>query len=292
MLLHPLSLFVCVKQVLDPRILVQIENECTVIPDDIAPIYIIDPASQAALEIAMTYKETSGASVSAVTMGPERCEAVLRFCLARGVDEVIHIVHPDDASYDLFFAAKLTGKVIQEYAPDLVLCGDRSCDDGSACFGPFLAEMMNLPQVTSVVDLELIENRMIRAVRSLERGNREVVNCPLPALISVCPVQIHPRYITVWKLHSVNELPIKKIIVSQADAPAVTSPCLTKITPPRARPRRMSAPDSAMTASQRLRFMMDKGQPKNKASEPTLFEGSVDQAVDRIIEFLHEKGIV
>jgi electron transfer flavoprotein beta subunit len=67
-------------------------------------------------------------------------------------------------------------------------------DDDNAAVGIMLAQMLDLPHVSVVSDLEIdAENKSAKAKRDIE-GGQEVVELPLPAVITAQKGLNEPRY--------------------------------------------------------------------------------------------------
>jgi electron transfer flavoprotein beta subunit len=78
---------------------------------------------------------------------------------------------------------------IGEYS--LILCGETSLDSFSGLVGPRLAELLNLPQMTSVRKITL-EGDTVIAERTLEEAV-ETMKAKMPALVSVTREINQPR---------------------------------------------------------------------------------------------------
>ena len=82
-----LKILVCVKQVPDVN-LVKIDPVTGSLIRDGVPA-IMNPLDGSALEAAVRIKETYGAEITAITMGPDNAAAVLRECIAVGAERAI-----------------------------------------------------------------------------------------------------------------------------------------------------------------------------------------------------------
>jgi electron transfer flavoprotein beta subunit len=146
-----------------------------------------------ALEEAVKIKEKMGdVEVCTLTATSEEARAILREGLAMGADKA-YLVN------DLGFQGVDTGgtaQVLAEMAKkigefDLILCGDSSLDGFSGLVGPRMAELLNLPQISSVRKIT-VEGDSVTAERSLEDAV-ETVRAKMPALISVTREINQPR---------------------------------------------------------------------------------------------------
>jgi electron transfer flavoprotein beta subunit len=288
-----LRVAVCLKQVLDTQLPMLIEAGAGQVEQDSSvPIYRLDPIDQCGLELGMTLKKSCGAQVSVLTLGPDRAEEVLRYGLGRGADLATHLVCGETESWDAWSKAEALGQEITRQGCDLALCGGRSTDEGAGLLGPFMAENLDLPQVTSVIGLEIDpQARRLRAYRQLEHGDREIIECRLPALVCVSALAGRPQYVSVQRL---KECENKHIVRRQVSIPASTRQpaCQVKeFTVPRLRPRKVPAPNPALTASGRMNFLMA-GSQRQAKKESKIFEGPVDEAVRRVVDYLKEQGFI
>ncbi|MFC2071586.1 electron transfer flavoprotein subunit beta/FixA family protein [Chloroflexota bacterium] len=146
---------------------------------------IVNPFDSYAMEEGVRIKERYGGKVTAISMGPPQAEEVLREAISTGADEAILLSDGAFAGSDtLATSYTLAGAVnkIQEY--DLVICGRQTIDGDTAQVGPELAEMLEIPFVAYVSQIEEIDNGHMRVQRMVENGH-EVIEMPLPAVITV-----------------------------------------------------------------------------------------------------------
>ena len=146
---------------------------------------IFNPEDLNALELALELKDRYNAEVIVATMGMPAAAEVLRQSLYRGADRAILVTDRALAgadtlatSYTLSCCAKTVGDV------DLVLCGRQAIDGDTAQVGPQIAEKLNWPQLCYVEEVKSIENGKITVRRAIE-GGYEILECPLPALLTV-----------------------------------------------------------------------------------------------------------
>lgn len=287
-----LRIAVCVKQVLDPRVPLQIVEEDNLVEQSgPQPVYLMNPADRCALEEGMSLKQGLGAEVVAITVGPNRAEEALRLCLARGADRGVHILCPAGRPWDAWATTLVLCEAIRKQSYDLVLCGDKSLDYGGGQVGPALAELLDLPQVTRVIAMEVAAgHQRVIAQRLLERGDREIVECPLPALISVTALGRQPCYVSVHRGLLVRDHLLEKHDISSL-LPVSPEPLCKKVSVgwPRLRPKTIATPDTTSPAAERMNFLLSGGRSKNKDG---LFEGSAEGAVNLVVQFLAERGFL
>jgi electron transfer flavoprotein beta subunit len=254
--------------------------------------YQINPADRCALETAMQLKRDCGIEVIALTFSLPEEIAALKMAYACGADRCVHLMHPVGALIDGWVAARmiatyLTG-VLQ--TSDIILCGDSLADTSGAQVGPIIAELLGLPQITHVVNVtHQPGSNFIEAFRLLERGDRQRVSCTLPALAAVSQFGVPGRYTAMLRA---LQTPANKIETVDANpiAVGVQPLCQVKsISRPRPRTKKVAAPSAKLSAADRMKFLMSGGQAKQESS---LFEGSPEEAADRIINYLQENNLI
>lgn len=183
---------VCLKEVPDTETRIEV-REGKLVEEGIQ--YVVNPYDEYALEEALTWQEQVGGKVTLVTLGPERARESILKGLAMGADEVYHLSDPAFLGGDAFATAKALAAAIQtvgEY--DVIFCGKQAVDADNHAVGVMLAELLDLPHVAVVSELEIdAEAKTARAERDIE-GGKEVVELPLPAVISAQKGLNEPRY--------------------------------------------------------------------------------------------------
>jgi len=155
--------------------------------------FITNPDDLNALELALSIKEEHGGTVCVLTMGPPNASEVLREALYRGTDEVALISDRRFAVADTLATSYTLAMGVRKTGPfDLVVCGHQAIDGDTAQVGPQTAEKLGVPQVTYLEELLALEDGRLRAKRRID-GGYEVVECPLPALVTVMGNSNDPR---------------------------------------------------------------------------------------------------
>jgi len=92
---------------------------------------------------------------------------------------------------------------------DLILCGVMSEDLQRGQVGPMLAQLLNYPCATTVISLQLSQDRKkILCERELEQGLREKVELPLPALLTLQTGINIPRWASLSNVLRVKKMEI------------------------------------------------------------------------------------
>jgi electron transfer flavoprotein beta subunit len=146
-----------------------------------------------ALEEAIRIKGKLGdAEVFTLTIAAEDAKAVLREALAIGADKAYVVHDPSFKDVDTFGTAYILAEAIKKIGDfSLILCGETSLDSFSGLVGSRLAELLALPQMSSVRKLS-VESDVVVAERALEDAV-ETVKANMPALAMVTREINQPR---------------------------------------------------------------------------------------------------
>jgi len=154
---------------------------------------IINPLDTYALEESIRIKERCGGKVTAISMGPPQAEEMLREAISLGADEAILLSDGAFAGADTWATAYTLARAIEKLEGyDLVICGRQTIDGDTGQVGPELAEMLGLPFIAYVSQIEEIDDESMRAKRMVEDGY-EILEAPLPAVMSVVKEINTPR---------------------------------------------------------------------------------------------------
>ena len=160
-------------------------------------------AVEAALQ--MTEKLGSG-EVVAVTVGPDAAQETLRKALSMGAARAIHL-KADPIPFDNFAIARALAAELQGGGYDLILFGKMSIDSSNGAVGPITAELLNLPCVAAASKLE-VANGKGTARRELE-GAAELLEFPLPAVVSIDEGVARPRYPSLKGIMAAKKKPLE-----------------------------------------------------------------------------------
>lgn len=189
---------VCIKQVPDTT-QVQIDPVTNTLVREGIP-FIVNPYDTHALEEALRLKDRFGCRVAAISMGPPNAEATLKKALALGVDRAILLSDRVFGGADTLATSNVLAAAISKLNAEveevgLVLCGKQTIDGDTAQVGPGIASRLSQQQLTLVDKVLSVDfkAKTIRVSRKLE-GRHEVVESPLPAMLTVVRELNRPRY--------------------------------------------------------------------------------------------------
>jgi electron transfer flavoprotein beta subunit len=198
----------CIKQVPDTT-QVQIDPVTNTLVREGIP-FIVNPYDTHALEESLRLKDRFGCRVAAISMGPPNAEATLKKALALGVDEAILLSDRVFGGADTLATSNVLAAAIRKLSETeevgLVICGKQTIDGDTAQVGPGIATRLGFTQLTLIDRIEDFDpaGRKIRVRRKLE-GRHEMVEAPLPAMLTVVRELNRPRYPTVpMRLASVD----------------------------------------------------------------------------------------
>ncbi|MDA8387686.1 MAG: electron transfer flavoprotein subunit beta/FixA family protein [Nitrospiraceae bacterium] len=207
-----MKIVVCIKQVPDTAE-VKINYETGTLVREGVPS-IINPYDMHAIEAALCLRETLGAKVMAVTMGPPQAEAVLREAVSLGVDEGLLVTGREFAGGDTLATACALSGVIRTIGADLIICGKQAIDGDTGQVGPAVAEFLDIPHVSYVRKIVEAAPGSIKVERLMDEGV-DVVQAELPALITVVRELNCPRLPSLKGKIAAKKAEIKKLSASE-----------------------------------------------------------------------------
>jgi electron transfer flavoprotein beta subunit len=193
-----MNIIVCVKQVIDPEAppsSFKIDSATNKAEMRGAPP-VIDPYGEYAVEAALKIKETRGGKITVMSLGANLLREVVKKPLAMGADELILLEDTAFADGDSHMtASSLVAAMKKVGAFDLVLCGREASDTNAGQTGAGIAEILGIPIVTLVRKIDVIEGKL--RVERVTATGYEVVEAPLPAVLTVSNEIGEPRYPTI-----------------------------------------------------------------------------------------------
>ena len=188
-------IIVCLKPVPDPQHWnkVSMDPETQTLRREGIPS-IINPLDKHALEAALSIRDARGGEVVLLSMAPPFATPILREGLAVGADRAILLSDPVFAGSDTLATAHILTagcRWIGEF--DLVLCGNMTIDGSTAQVCSQLAELLDLPSVMHVIDLDWEEGDVLLITQKIEHGHAKL-KAGIPLVISVRKELNKPSY--------------------------------------------------------------------------------------------------
>jgi electron transfer flavoprotein beta subunit len=172
----------------------------------------LDPGDEYGVEAALRLKEVHGGEVTLVSMGPEQAMEAIRKGLSMGADRAVLV--SDDAlqGADALVTARVLAAAISRAPFDLVIAGVESTDGYTGTMPSTLAELLGVPQATFARGIELRDGAL-----SVQRQTAEgyhVIECALPALVTVTAALNEPRYPSFKGIMAAKKKPLESLSLS------------------------------------------------------------------------------
>lgn len=190
-----LKIAVLIKQVPDIK-KVKFDREKGVIDRKSAPNEI-NPFDLNALEAAVNIKEDLidevKTKIFAISMGPESAKDALKEALARGADHSILLTDKKFAGADTWATSLILTNALKNVGDiDLIIVGEKTTDGDTGQVGPEIAELMKIPHVSYVSNIESVTEKSIKLISEIWQG-RYLKEVSFPCLITVTKDLNDPR---------------------------------------------------------------------------------------------------
>ena len=183
---------VCIKQVPASDAPLHFDPDANWIQES-GTSYEMNESDLFALEEALRLRDELAGEVVIISLGPDRVQQVIRDGLGRGADRGIHITHDTPHTLEPLQIATCIAEVIREEAFDLLLSGVQSADLGYGQTGIVLAELLDQPHASLVVEI-VSQEEDLKVRRELEGGAYQWSLLPLPCTLSIQSGINKPRY--------------------------------------------------------------------------------------------------
>jgi electron transfer flavoprotein beta subunit len=197
---------VCIKRVPDMESRFRISADGKVV-DEAGLKFDMSDFDGYAVEVALQITEKLGqGEVVVVSLGPDAVQEALRKALSMGAARAIHL-KADRVPADGFAVARALAAELQSGGYDLIMFGKHAMDTMSGVVGPMTAELLGLPNVSAVSKLDVASGKGT-ARRELE-GGAEIVEFPLPAVVSIDEGIARPRYPSLRGIMAAKKKPLE-----------------------------------------------------------------------------------
>ena len=178
--------------------------------------FIINPYDEYAVEEAIVVRDAHGGEVTVVSVGSEEAEKQLRTALAMGADKAVLINIEDDVEDgDQYTTSKVIAEYLKDKEADLIIAGNVAIDSGSGQVGPRVAEILEIPYITTITKLE-INGATATVVRDVE-GDSEVIEVSLPLLVTAQQGLNEPRYPSLPGIMKAKKKPLEELELDDLD---------------------------------------------------------------------------
>ena len=220
-----MKIAVCVKRVPDTEARIKVGADGLSI-EDTGVKFVLNPFDEYAVEEALKQKEQAGGGeIVVVSLGTDSNQETMRTALAMGADRGI-LLKTDAKALDSLAVAKVLAAELKEGEYDLILFGKLAVDDGCHAVGAMVAELMELPCVSSITKLEIADGKGT-AEREIE-GGVEVVEFSLPAVLTAEKGLNEPRYPALRGIMMAKKKPLEtkdvEVVASGVEISALAYP--------------------------------------------------------------------
>jgi electron transfer flavoprotein beta subunit len=201
---------VCLKPVPDPKSwdLLKMDRKTKTLIRDGIPV-AINPLDKHALEAALQIKDACGAEVVLLSMAPPFVTPVLREALATGADRAVLLSDRVFAGSDTLATARVLAQGVRKIgAFDLICCGNYTVDGSTAQVPSQVAELLGIPNVMHVSDMEFRQGNGVLVSQEIETGYARL-DCKPPLLLSFIKEANKPRYVSFLEMLKAENRPIE-----------------------------------------------------------------------------------
>ncbi len=260
------------------------------------PLPVPNPGDERAVEAAVRLTEERGGRVMAVTVGA-MSPATRRVYTGLGASASLQLLDESLGDLEPLQVAWLLAGVIRPLAPDLVLCGERATGSHGSGLVPFgVAEFLGRPVVPGAVAIR-VRGASLEVERIVERGDREVLETPWPAVVTIAHAAGLARYPALAKA---NRAPhhcfrLADVRLSRASlADLATGPSEVRRERARPRPKKFYVPPATMSAADRLAALMAGGRGPAPPTDATarFVEGPAVALAATILDYLRQERVL
>jgi electron transfer flavoprotein beta subunit len=222
-----------------------------------------NPADLAALEEALCLKESVGARVTVLAVGPARLDDTLRLAFSMGADCGIRFWDHGLAGGDAVADARILARIMAILSPTLFFTGNRLADRGDDPAPALAAAVAGMPCIAAAVSLTL-QAEGVEALRKGDRGARQTIAAPFPCALLFEEGRL-PRYPATEAVTAALSAPIENWGLPELGLPfweiGATGAYLTtaEFGVPRPDPVRVVTPDPRLPAFERILSLLSGG---------------------------------
>lgn len=183
-----MKIAVSAKQIPDPAIEPSYKNGILSRPDE----QVLDDTDRYGIELALQIKESMGAEVIVVSMGPEGTQKGIQQALQMGPDKAILISDSKLKNANSLTTSKVLADLVNKIEVDYFICGVESTDGYTGLVPQQVSRILKLPCISFIKSAEVTSNKII-ANRQTILGSEKII-IPSKAVLSVTAGGVEPRY--------------------------------------------------------------------------------------------------
>ncbi len=262
-----MKIVICMKQVVDLAQLRFKSDRRTPVLDGL-PV-LLGQFEKHALEEAVRIKEArEEVHLIALSAGTGKLKESIKEALAIGADEAVLIADPELERSGFAGSARVLAAAVRKIGDvDLILLGEGSDDEYTGQIPSRLAALLDLPQITTVRDLEMLDNNRVRATRDLETI-LEIIECDLPMVVSVTSELNTPRLPPLTAILKAGRKPVHEWSLADLEL----------------------APEQVGALAAEIEVLENLAPAQERKN--VIFEGTVDEKIEALIQTLEHEGVI
>lgn len=196
--------------------------------------FMLNESDNHAIEQALLIKESTGASVTVLSLDMKEVDESLYTAQAKGVDRIVKLGGDFPEHINNRTLAKILAGKLCDFEKDLILLGVQASDDLDGQLGPILASYLKLPYV-GVLSSVKIDGKTATVKKEYPGGAEVEMEVTLPAVLGIQSAEQTPRYVAFSKVRSamkegaVEEMDVDHVeVVSELDIKEMKEPVAAK----------------------------------------------------------------
>jgi electron transfer flavoprotein beta subunit len=155
---------------------------------------VVNGNDEYALEAALQLTEAHGGDITLVTMAPSSAPETMRKALAMGAARGVLITDPALEGADIPTTIRVLASAVADLTFDLLLAGVDTSDGNAGVVGAGIAARLGLPYLSAAMRIEPDPDAGRVRVRRLSPRGYDLLEAPMPAVISCTQALGTPRY--------------------------------------------------------------------------------------------------
>ncbi len=214
-----------------------------------------------AVEEALRLKAAQTGEVVIITVGTPEAKKSMKEALAMGADRGV-LVAADPMTIETRRTAELLAGAVKKGGPyDIVICSEGSSDIYSGLVPPMLGELLGMPYVGYARKIE-VSGGSAKVERALEDAV-EVVEAPLPLVVSVVSEINEPRYPTLIQIMQAGKKPMEEL-----------------------------APEAVLQGAKAAPTLVLGMKAQAMARKRVVFEGPPEETAKKLVDALASEGVI
>jgi electron transfer flavoprotein beta subunit len=200
-----MNIVVTVKQIPDPNVAPQLDGN-RLKREGVAGV--LDPGDEFGIEAGLQIAQAHGGEVTVVSMGPPQAMEAVRKALSMGAAKGVLVSDDSLQNSDALNTARVLAEAIKKNGFDLIISGVESTDGYTGVVPQMIAALLDIPMATFAKSIE-INGETVKINRQTEKGY-DVVECPMPCVITVTAGVNEPRYPSFKGIVEAKKKPVEQ----------------------------------------------------------------------------------